>query len=212
MQHRSFRLSLVAGALALSLVAAACGGDDAAPQATTAAVVTTDKPMVEDSTDESMVDDMTDESMVDDSMELSAWQTTAITDVDGSTFTLADFAGRPVLVETFATWCPKCRTQLGTTNEVAAAAGVDAVVIALSVETDITADDVRSYAADNGFSSMRFAVVTPELLAALVDAFGPSVANPPATPKFVIDAMGDVGELITGSSNADTLTAALGLN
>jgi thiol-disulfide isomerase/thioredoxin len=172
----------------------------------------TDDSMVDDMTDDSMVDDMTEDSMVEESMDLPAWQTAAITDVDGNTFTLADFTGTPVLVETFATWCPNCRAQLGTTDEVAAAAGDEAVVIALSVETDISADDVRAYAEDNGFSSVRFAVVTPDLLAALVDAFGPTVANPPATPKFVIDAMGDAGELSTGSASADTLTAALGLN
>jgi thiol-disulfide isomerase/thioredoxin len=158
-----------------------------------------------------MVPGATDDSMVEDSIEAPAWQTAAITDVDGNTFTLADFSGRPVLVETFATWCPNCRAQLGTTDEVAAAAGEDAVVIALSVETDISADDVRAYAEDNGFSSIRFAVVTPEFLAALVDSFGPTVANPPATPKFVIDAMGHAGELTTGSESADALTAALGL-
>jgi thiol-disulfide isomerase/thioredoxin len=169
----------------------------------------TDDSMVDDMTDDSMVDDMTDDSMVDDMTDLAAWQTREIVDVDGQSFTLADFAGRPVFVEAFATWCPTCREQLGDTQEAAAMLGDDAVVIALSVETDLSASDVASYAADNGFTDVRFAVMTPELLAEMVDALGNSVANPPSTPHVVIAADGTAGELATGSISADDIVAAL---
>jgi thiol-disulfide isomerase/thioredoxin len=181
----------------------------------------TDDSMVDDMTDDSMADhmddDMTDDSMVDDMVDdmtddmtdLAAWQTREIIDVDGQAFTLADFAGTPVFVEAFATWCPKCREQLGDTQEAAAALGDDAVVIALSVETDLSAADVASYAADNGFTDVRFAVMTPELLAEMVDDLGNSVANPPSTPHVVIAADGTAGELSTGSISADDIVAAL---
>jgi thiol-disulfide isomerase/thioredoxin len=168
-----------------------------------------DDSMVDDMSDDSMVDDMSDDSMVDDMTELAAWQTREIVDVDGQAFTLADFAGRPVFVEAFATWCPKCREQLGDTQEAAAMLGDDAVVIALSVETDLSAADVASYAADNGFTDVRFAVMTPELLAEMVDSLGNSVANPPSTPHVVIAADGTAGELSTGSISADDIVAAL---
>ena len=177
----------------------------------------TDDSMADDMTDDSMADhmddDMTDDSMVDDMTDdmtdLAAWQTREIIDVDGQAFTLADFAGTPVFVEAFATWCPKCREQLGDTQEAAAALGDDAVVIALSVETDLSAADVASYAADNGFTDVRFAVMTPELLAEMVDDLGNSVANPPSTPHVVIAADGTAGELSTGSISADDIVAAL---
>ena len=100
------------------------------------------------------------------------WQTEEIVDVDGVSFTLADFIGRPVFVENFATWCPTCRGQLGRTQDAAEAMGDDAVFVVLSVETDVSAEDVAEYAMDNGFSSMRFAIMSPELLAAFADAFG----------------------------------------
>ena len=141
--------------------------------------------------------------------ELAAWQTIEIVDVDGESFTLADLIGTPVLVETFATWCSNCRAQLADTQRAAATVGETATVLALSVETDLSPDDVADYATDNGFTDVRFAVMSPELLAAFAEAFGTTVANPPSTPKIVIGADGAIGELQTGPSAADDLVDQL---
>jgi thiol-disulfide isomerase/thioredoxin len=173
-----------------------------------------EESMAEDSmAEESMSESMAEDSMAEEDAvamaDLPAYQTLAITDVDGATFTLHDFAGTPVFVEAFATWCPKCRAQLGTTNEAAAALGDDAVVLALSVETDLPSADVAAYAEENGFDHIRFAVISPEMLAAIVETFGNSIANPPSTPTFVIDAMGTASELTTGSVSADEIVAAV---
>ncbi len=158
---------------------------------------------------EEMADDMEDmaDDMSDD-MALAAWQTLELVDVDGETFTLADYTGTPVFIENFATWCPNCRSQLEDTNAAAAALGDDVAFVALSVETDLSSDEVAAYAADNGFDSIRFAVMTPEFLAAMADAFGNSSINPPSTPHFVIDATGHPGELVTGSESAADIEAA----
>ncbi len=135
----------------------------------------------------------------------------SLTDVDGNSFTLADFAGTPVVVENFATWCPNCRSQLGRTQEAAAQAGDNAVFVALSTETDIDAGEVADYAAENGFDNIRFAVLSPEALAAFNDEFGGSAINPPSTPHWVIDAEGHISEMITGDSDAADILALIGL-
>ena len=127
-----------------------------------------------------------------------AWQRLEITDVDGLTFSLADCIGTPVLVELFATWCSNCRQQLPKTQEAAVALGDQAAVIALSVETDIDPDAVA-----------QFAVISPELLAAIVEEFGNSAANPPSTPKIIIDAAGVAGEMTTGQESTEELVAQL---
>ncbi len=142
--------------------------------------------------------------------ELAAWQRLEITDVDDVTFTLADCLGTPVLVEMFATWCSNCRQQLPKTQEAAATLGDQAAVIALSVETDIDPRAVAQYAEDNELPDIRFAVISPELLAAIVEEFGNSAANPPSTPKIVIDATGTAAEMTTGQESADDLVAQLG--
>jgi pentapeptide MXKDX repeat protein len=217
------RFRLAAATIVAVSVLAACGSSEtdeassateamADETATTEAMV--DEAMTEDSmvdeamTEDSMVDEaMTEDSMVDEAMALPAWQTIALTDVDGATFTLDDFHGTPVFVETFATWCPNCKKQLEDTNTAAEQLGDQAVFIALSVETDLSSADVAEYAADNGFDAIRFAVMTPEALAAFVDGLGQSAANPPSTPKVVIDPMGHAGELTTGFESVDDIVA-----
>lgn len=128
---------------------------------------------------------------------------------DGSTFTPADFAGQPVVVETFATWCSNCRSQLGSTQEAAAELGDDAVVLALSVETSLDPARLEAYAQENGFTDVRFGVLDAQALATLSDRFGNSVLNPPSTPKFLIAPDGTVGEMTTGPESPDELLAAV---
>jgi thiol-disulfide isomerase/thioredoxin len=143
------------------------------------------------------------------SAELSAWQTATITDVEGATFSLADLAGKPVFVEFFATWCSSCLAQLGDTQAAAAELGDEAEFVVLSVETDLGPADVAAYAERHGFENLRFAVMTPELLAATVSELGNSVASPPSTPHLVIAADGVAGELETGFASVSQIVSSI---
>lgn len=213
-------------AFAASLVAG-CGGDDASDVAaptgepSTSEAMTTTIPAAPGVTAPAPAADSTVEptdsaepvapttSVEGSAMDLAAWQTIEIVDVDGDSFTLAELIGAPVLVETFATWCSNCRAQLADTQAAAATVGDTATVLALSVETDLSPEDVAAYAADNGSTDVRFAVMSPELLAAFAEAFGTTVANAPSTPKIIITADGVAGELQTGPSSADDLVDQL---
>lgn len=135
----------------------------------------------------------------------TAWATAQLSDVDGEQFTIDGLAGKPVVVENFATWCSNCLRQLGDTQKAAAAAGDDAVFLALSVETDIDPADVKAYAKEHGFANLRFAVMTPEFLAKTKEAFGTTALNPPATPKIVVDADGVAGKAVTGFETPDEI-------
>ena len=77
------------------------------------------------------------------------------------------------------------------------------------METDLSPEAVAEYAVDNEFPEIRFAVMTPELLAAFVEAFGTTAANPPSVPKIVIDANGVAGELTTGQESTEELVEQL---
>ena len=47
-----------------------------------------------------------------------AWGSAALTDArTGETFKIADYAGKTIYVETFATWCPNCQKQLTAIHE-----------------------------------------------------------------------------------------------
>ena len=152
----------------------------------------------------------TDEAMQESMMDLPAWQTMPLTDArTGETFTLADYVGKTVFVETMATWCTNCRQQLGNVKSAVANADIDQVVfIAISVETDLAAETLAQYAEDNGFG-WTFAVASPDLVRALADTFGPTIANPPATPHFLIHPDGSHGDLVTGFESGDAILAGM---
>jgi len=141
--------------------------------------------------------------------ELAAWQGLRLTDSSGQDFSVGELVGRPVLVENFATWCSKCRSQLKDTQEAAAAVGDKAVFLALSIEVDLDPSDLVEYADKNGFDNIRFAVMTPEFLAAMADEFGKSSINAPSTPKIVVDASGSAGKLVTGPESPDEIEAKI---
>lgn len=59
--------------------------------------------------------------------------------LDGKTVTRADLAGKVVLAEFWATWCPPCRGTLGWLGEVKKRYGDRIVVLAIAVESEETA-------------------------------------------------------------------------
>ena len=131
-------------------------------------------------------------------VERPAWQMISLTDArTGAAFTLADFAGKTVFVEPFATWCGNCRQQLTNVQEARAALGDDVVIVALSVEPNIGDDVLASYADGAGFD-MVFAAMPQEMLQALAAQYGQTIANPPATPHFIIRPDGSTTDLVTG--------------
>ncbi|MEM7734189.1 MAG: redoxin family protein [Deinococcota bacterium] len=145
----------------------------------------------------------------------STWQTEQLTDVrTGEMFSLADFEGKTVFVETMATWCVNCRRQLSNVAEakaqVDAQGNEDIVFVAISVETNLAQESLQAYSETNGFD-WHFAVATPELLRSLVDDFGRTITVPPSTPHVIIYPDGTVSDVITGIEPAGALLEQLGL-
>ena len=141
--------------------------------------------------------------------ERPAWQNLELTDAaTGGTFTLGGFEGKTVYVEPMATWCSNCRKQLGNVAEAKPEAGDDVVFVALSVEGKLPNEALAQYAEKQGFD-FTFAVATPELVQALVAAFGRPITSPPSTPHFIIRPDGTTTELATGFETPEALLAQL---
>ena len=121
--------------------------------------------------------------------EIAALPSFTVTDVEGRALTPADLAGRVVLVEFWATWCPPCRGTLAWLAEVKKRYGDRVAVVTLAVESD--ADDVRARAAELG-APMRWALVTPEI----ARAFGDISAVP---TLFVFDGKGRAAGALYGA-------------
>jgi thiol-disulfide isomerase/thioredoxin len=142
-----------------------------------------------------------------------AWLNNELTDAcSGTTFSLADFAGKTIYVEAMATWCPPCRDQLGRVKEAAAqipeGERADVFFVALSSEVDLPRETLAEYATTNDFPFI-FAVMPAEMLQAMADDLGQEIAVPPATPHLIVAADGTVGALRTGSDSAEDLLPLL---
>jgi thiol-disulfide isomerase/thioredoxin len=98
--------------------------------------------------------------------EIAALPAFTLTDLDGRPVARGDLAGRAVLVEFWATWCPPCRGTLGWLGELRRRYGDRLVVLALAIESD--EKDVRRVASEAG-TPLRWAMGTPEIARAFGD-------------------------------------------
>lgn len=117
------------------------------------------------------------------------WRDTELKDIaTGESFRLSDFAGTPVMVESFAVWCPTCLQQQKEVQEFRLNEDNDSgTVIHISLDTDPNEDEgkVRKYLEDNGFD-WYFAIAPPEMTRALIDEFGSEVVVAPSAPIVLI--------------------------
>jgi len=108
-------------------------------------------------------------------------------------FTLGQLAAeRPVLLETMAIWCTKCRAQQREVVDAHGRADFDSV--SLDVDPNERSEDLANYADREGFD-WRFAVADGDLVRMLRDRFGTAVLNPPSMPKILFRTDGSI-ELI----------------
>lgn len=168
-------------------------------QPTQAAAMTQENPTP---TIESMAEDTpnTDIQAQTVAYQGGAWTQMELTDVGtGETFTLADFAGRTVLVHPMATWCTRCLANQRTirASVVPELDNERFVIVSLSVEPFEDRESLAQYAINNNFDWV-FAVVSNEILGELITTFGSTVANPPAQPHLIIYPNGTSDGLITG--------------
>lgn len=142
----------------------------------------------------------------DDNPELPDWQTLTMTNArTGEEFAVSDFLGCAVYVETMATWCINCLMQMGHVAEALPSLDPDRhVVIAISVETDLAAEDLARYA-DNSNLDWIFSVASPEVLKAIVDEFGRDAIVPPSTPHVIVNPDGTASDLLTGLKGPDEI-------
>ena len=116
----------------------------------------------------------------------------AYLDAGGRRHTLAEHAGRPVVVDVWATWCPPCRESLPELSRLQAGGGDRYAVVPLSVD-EAGFQAVSPFLARQGLALKAF---VPENRAAL-DPFGP-VSMIPTT--ILVDAR---GKLVTRWSGYD---------
>ena len=135
------------------------------------------------------------------------WFGIELTDVQtGKTFTMNDYAGKVVLVETMAMWCPNCIVQA---HEVRKLHGLldnpdDVISVSLDVDVNEDAASLKDYSEGYGFD-WHFAIAPLEVARALGNLYTAQYLNPPLSPMLIIDKNGDVHHLEYGKKSAEML-------
>lgn len=136
-----------------------------------------------------------------------AWFKVELTDAQtGETFTMNDYAGKVVLLETMAMWCPNCLFQANEVRKMHKLLDNPDDLISVSLDVDVNEDTValKEYSEDYGFE-WHFAVAPLEIARALGNLYTAQYLNPPLSPMLIIDRNGQVHHLDYGKKSAETL-------
>jgi len=135
------------------------------------------------------------------------WFSMELTDaVTGETFTMNDYAGKVVLVETMAMWCPNCIVQAAEVRKLHTLLGDPEDFISVSLDVDVNEDaaSLKEYVEEYGFE-WHFAVAPLEVARSLGNLYSAQYLNPPLSPMLLIDRDGNVHQLEYGKKDAETL-------
>jgi hypothetical protein len=134
-------------------------------------------------------------------LERPEWFSMEMTDVrTGAPFTIDDFAGKVVLLETMAIWCPTCREQGDEVRRLHELLADRSDLVSISLDTDMGEDAamLKTYADKLGYDWHH--AVAPLLVArALGNLYSAQYLNPPLSPMLIIDRDGEVYSLPFGS-------------
>ena len=139
------------------------------------------------------------------------WFDMELTDVQtNEIFTMNDYAGKVVLLQTMAIWCPNCVVQANQVRNLHEALGNPEDLISVSLDVDINEDSssLKEYAYGYGFD-WHFAVAPLEVARALGNLYTAQYLNPPLDPMLIIDREGNVHHLEYGIKDAETLREAV---
>jgi thiol-disulfide isomerase/thioredoxin len=160
---------------------------------------------------ESVAPEPTPGNAAADALAARPWATATLTDVTtGEPFRIADLAGRTVFVESMAIWCTNCRAQQARFADALDRLDPDRVAyVVLTVDPGESADDLRRYKKDRGFTGM-YAVAGTAVSKALRDDFGANALNPPSVPLVLVTPDGRISFSTGGESAEEIVTLAGG--
>jgi len=143
---------------------------------------------------------------------LPMWASIPFTDArTNQPVTLAQYAGKTIIVEGMAAWCTNCLHQQGQVLLAYPKFPANTVMISLDVDANENAAQLAQYAQDKHFP-WAFGIAGKPLLDALIGQFGRTITNPPSTPIFIISPNGKVSELYTNGHDAPDLLTLIGQN
>ncbi|NYT19931.1 MAG: redoxin domain-containing protein [Methanosarcinales archaeon] len=132
------------------------------------------------------------------------WRNVELTDArTGEIFSISDFEG-PILVESFAVWCPTCLQQQKEMKKLIQIEGENITHISLDTDPNEDVEAVLDHVQRNDLD-WYFAVAPTEMTEDLIDEFGIEVANAPFAPVILICEDGEARLLGRGLKSAEEL-------
>lgn len=145
----------------------------------------------------------------EDNIATPAWMDIELIDVaTGQKFSISDFKGRTILLESFAVWCPICLAQQKEIKKLLETKGEAIVHISLDTDPNEDAARVKEHIENNDLG-WYFAVSPQELTNALIDEFGLRVVSAPTAPVVLICPDQSARFLGSGVKSADKLLAEI---
>lgn len=121
----------------------------------------------------------------------------SLKDINGKTVKLSDYAGKVVLLNFWATWCPYCIREMPELDRLNSELAKDNKAVILTIDVGESADRVKKYITEKKYT-----------LTALVDNEGSVAENYGITglpTTIVVDRDGTLYDTITGATDAKTL-------
>ena len=133
-----------------------------------------------------------------------------MTDVrTGQGFAITDCAGKVVLVEAMAEWCPTCIEQQREVMKVHdQLASTDVVSVSLDIDVHEDGPSLKKYAEALG-TDWHYAVAPLAVARALGNLYSAEYLNPPYSPMLLIDRRGVATSLPYGLKSAEYLRTTL---
>lgn len=124
----------------------------------------------------------------------------------GETFTINDYRGKVILLETMAIWCPNCIIQGTEVRKLHEALGHPENFVSISLDVDFYEDQasLKDYVSEFAFD-WHFAVAPLLVARALGNLYSAEYLNPPLSPMMIIDREGEVHHLEYGIKTAEAL-------
>ena len=137
------------------------------------------------------------------------WMEIELIDVaTGETFKVSDFKGKPILLESFAVWCPTCLAQQKEIKKVKQIEGENIIHISLDTDPNEDEDKVREHVERNDLD-WYFTVSPVELTEALIDEFGLNFVSAPRAPVVLICEDQSTRFLRSGVKSAEELISEI---
>ena len=137
------------------------------------------------------------------------WHNIQLEDVNtGETYTIKELNDKPILLESFAVWCPKCTQQQREIKKFHEEVGDSVISIGLNTDPNEDKNTVLKHTQSNGFNWI-YSISPSELTSELINEFDLGIIYAPSVPVVLICEDGNSYFLDGGFKSVEKLKTSI---